>query len=98
MNLPIDIVPGPMLIFRWRHTTTSPVGPRTIEHEGAIGASVDGAIAALISVAKELDAENRELRQRLKVMAGNVETLEGKITSMSARPQLPSIRKKEASE
>ncbi len=57
MDLPIDVVPDPVsLKFRWRHTAQTLVGPRTEDHVGTLGVTVEQAVADLIKLAKERQA------------------------------------------
>ena len=67
INLPIDVVPGNVPpVFRWRQLVDTPVGARTVEHEGPLPPSVEVAVKSLIGVAKQLALENKELRRRLE--------------------------------
>lgn len=62
MNLPIDAIPNtnpPM--FRWRQVIDTPVGKKTVEHEGLVLPSMEQALAALIGITKQL---NQTLEQR----------------------------------
>lgn len=54
-TLPIDVVPGtdPPL-FRWRHTVSTPAGPRTVDCGGPLPPSVEGAVRELIGRARQL--------------------------------------------
>lgn len=64
MNMPIDVVPGSNPpIFRWRQTVETVSGRTTVNHEGTLAAPVESAIVALIKLAKQLAAENDELRK-----------------------------------
>lgn len=63
MNLPIDLVPASRPpVFRWRQLVNSPIGPRSVEHEGQLQASVEDAIISLIGIAKQLSKECAELK------------------------------------
>ena len=62
-TLPIDVVPGtdpPR--FRWRQVVDSPVGVRVIEHERVMLPSVEGAVLALVELAKEQSRQIVALR------------------------------------
>ena len=62
MNLPIDIIPNTIPPkFRWRQVISTPIGKKTVEHEGQLPPSVEGAIVALIGITKQLAIENAEL-------------------------------------
>ena len=66
-NLPIDVVPGTNPpIFKWRLTIDTVAGPVTSDQEGPLPASVEKSVVLLIQIAKQLIAENEELRNRLE--------------------------------
>jgi len=63
VKLPIDVVPNTRsLIFRWQQTVDSPIGRRTVEHEGVLPLAVEGVVAALIALAKEQAEQIEVLR------------------------------------
>jgi hypothetical protein len=53
MNLPIDVIPGthPQR-FKWQQRATTPIGDRVMDCEGPLPPSVEGAVVALINLAK----------------------------------------------
>lgn len=58
MNLPIDLIPNTSPPrFRWRQVINTPVGKKTVEHEGLLLPSVEGAVEALVMIAKQLEKE-----------------------------------------
>jgi hypothetical protein len=59
--------------FRWTQLVDSPVGKRTVEHEGELPPSVEGAVRALIALAGNLAAENERL---LRLIEGQTAELE----------------------
>lgn len=63
MNLPIDVVPGSRpLKFRWRAVVSAlGVGMRTVEHEGPLPPAVEGAVAELVAIAKQLIVDNEAM-------------------------------------
>ena len=66
-TLPIDIVPdrNPM-VFRWRFRAEG-VGGGAVQHcEGNLPPSVEGAVALLIALTKQLQLENGVLREKLE--------------------------------
>lgn len=66
MKLPIDVVPSsrpPQ--FRWQSRVGTPLGLRTVDHEGSLPASVEGAVADLVALARWL-VEERDKLQRFK--------------------------------
>ena len=67
MILPIELVPNthPPL-FRWKQVVETPIGSRTTEQHGYMPASLEGAVVSLINCAKQLMAENEELRRQLE--------------------------------
>ena len=75
MNLPIDIYSDRPLMFVWRQITTTPLGDRTVEYAGVLGQTVDGAVADLIRIAKQLDRENIELKARIDRQLNDPPTL-----------------------
>ena len=61
--LPIDLIPGIPLRFRWSQTIETPIGRKVVVNEGALGLpSVEEAVAASIKFIKELQARNDGLR------------------------------------
>ena len=78
--MPIDVIAGNPPKFRWRQTVSTPVGTRVVEHEGLIPPSLEGAVASLIGIAKQLAAENEALRgeaaaPKMPKFAGNLEKM-----------------------
>ena len=64
MNLPIDVVPDTRPPrFRWRQTVGTPVGPHVADCEGSLPPSVEGAVADLITLAKQQAQEIMGLRR-----------------------------------
>ena len=58
MDLPIDLVPNSSPPrFVWKQTIDTPVGQRTIQHEGQLAPNVEMAIVSLIATVKRLLAE-----------------------------------------
>ncbi len=67
MNLPITVVPGsnpPQ--FRWRQIVSTPVGNQVIDHESNMPPTIEGALVALISIAKQLMYDNAALQGEIK--------------------------------
>ena len=65
-HLPIDIVPGSNPpIFRWQNKVRALDGIMMQVCEGSLPVSVEGAVASLIAIAKQLQHENKELCERL---------------------------------
>lgn len=65
VTLPIDLIPNtspPQ--FKWRQTVGTPIGDRTVDHEGTLPPSVEGAVLALIVLAKQQEQEIVGLRRR----------------------------------
>lgn len=65
-QLPIDVVPGtnpPR--FRWQQTVSTPVGKQTVDHEGNLSPTVEGAVARLIALARQLQHDNEVLRDSM---------------------------------
>ena len=60
MNPPIIIVRERPLTFGWYQTTTTPIGERKVYYEGAIGPTVDEALADMITLAQNLIKEKAE--------------------------------------
>lgn len=66
MNLPIELIPGTSPPkFRWRQTVTTPIGPITIDQEGLLPPAVDNAVGALITMTRQLLADNEALRKQI---------------------------------
>lgn len=62
MNLPIDVIPNTTPPrFHWRQVVDTPIGKKTVEHEGLLPPSLEPAVLDLIGIAKQLAAENAEL-------------------------------------
>ena len=76
MTLPIELIPNtrpPQ--FKWRQTISTPIGSdRTVDHEGALPPSVEGVVAALISLAKHQAQEIVGLQRTIKNMAIQLDT------------------------
>ena len=70
-DLPIDVVPQALgtrgLRFRWSEVVGTPAGDRTVPHEGALPSNVERPVAALVEVARRLQAENERLREDVRV-------------------------------
>ena len=66
MNLPIDLIrEATPPRFRWRQVVTNPAGgSQVVEHEGMLPPNIEGAVAALIGLAKQLAWENEELKSK----------------------------------
>ena len=66
MTPPIEIISGTVPPrFKWKQVVDTPVGPRTMEHEGGLPPALEGAIVAIINMVKQLTAENAELRKQI---------------------------------
>lgn len=66
-TLPIDIVPNthpPK--FRWKQAASTPLGPRIVDCEGELPASVESAVAELITLAKSQAQEIVGLRRTVE--------------------------------
>ena len=65
-NLPIDIIPDSKpLKFRWQTRVNTLDNTATQECEGSLPLPVEGAVVMLIALTKQLQHENKELRERL---------------------------------
>lgn len=65
-SLPIELVPGntpPR--FRWQHTTSTPVGERTVECEGLAPTSMERALVDLISLCERQAQEIAGLHRQV---------------------------------
>ena len=79
--LPIEVVPGRTLTFRWRQTVDTPVGKKVVQHEGALPPSVEQAVATLVGVAKQLFTDNMVMRGSLNMTVDRLGgTVEGEPT------------------
>lgn len=65
MDLPIDLVSTSVTPphFRWRQVVDTPVGMRVIDHEGLLPPNIEGAVFALVGIAKQLSTENEALKR-----------------------------------
>ncbi len=67
MNLPIELIPCSLPPrFRWRQLVDTPNGQRTIDHEGQMPVTIEGAVVSLIDVAKQQAQEIAGLNKRLE--------------------------------
>lgn len=58
MNLPIDrILNTTPPRFRWRQVIDTPIGKKTVEHEGLVPPSMEMAVEALVMIAKQLNTK-----------------------------------------
>ena len=65
MRLPIEAIPNSRpQRFRWKQTVSTPDGPRAVEYEGTMPATVEVALKELITLANTLV----EQRDRLLVL------------------------------
>lgn len=74
--LPIDVIPNtnpPR--FRWRQTVQTPTGLRTVENEGILPPSVEGAVLVLITLAKRQQKEADGLAEQVADLAAEVGVL-----------------------
>ena len=69
MNLPIDLIPNTTPPrFRWRQVIDTPIGKKTIEHEGLLPPSVESAVAALVGITKQQVIEIENQSKQLDVL------------------------------
>ena len=82
MNLPIDVILGtnpPK--FRWRQVVSAPTGKHVVEHEGLLPPAVEGAVADLVGIAKQLAGEKMVLEGSIRMAVDRLGgTVEGKPT------------------
>lgn len=63
-HIPIDVVPDTSPPrFLWTQTVQSPIGPREVGYEGVLPPHVEGAVAALIALAKQQEQKIAELQR-----------------------------------
>lgn len=86
IDLPIDVVPGTDLPrFRWRQVLGTPIGQRVVDHEGPLPPSVEGAVAALVALARRLEGERDAANRR----ANAAETLNSNQRQMLDQAKQP---------
>ncbi len=66
-SLPIDVVPNrtPM-VFRWKCSASGLGGTVMQQMEGCLPAPVEGAVANLIAMVKDLQADNKRLYEEIE--------------------------------
>lgn len=75
MTLPIELVPNSRPPrFRWKQTISTPVGDRTIDHEGTLSPTVEDALVKLIALAHQQAQEIIGLRRVNESMARRIES------------------------
>ena len=73
MKLPIEVIPNSRpQRFRWKQTVSTPSGPRAIEYEGTMPATVEAALKELITLANTLVEQRDRLLRELEESASAV--------------------------
>jgi hypothetical protein len=93
MNLPIDIKHGSTpRIFVWRQVADTPIGQRTLIHEGALPPSVEDAVSVLIQLYKQcnsncmrLGSENETLKAEIIQMRKKFELATAQLERAKAK-------------
>lgn len=86
-SLPINTVPNTRPPrFKWRQMLTTPDGPRAVEGEGTLPPSIEGAVKELISMAKQLIAENADLRVVVESLAARVSAQSELLSKRAEKP------------
>lgn len=87
MNLPIDVIPNsnpPR--FRWTQLMDTAVGRRLVDLEGTLPPNVEGAVVALIRMARTQAEEIEQLRGQVK---GHCERIAAQSELLSKRTEVP---------
>lgn len=90
MNLPIDVVPdtNPPRFF-WKQTVQSPIGPREVGYEGLLPPHVEGAVAALVVLAKQQAQEIATWKQTIEDMAAQLDAQKAELIETPPEHLLP---------
>lgn len=75
-KLPIDVVPNtrpPQ--FRWQQTVGTPIGPKVVDHEGALPPSIEDAVKTLIDITNRQVQEIGRLQQEIAVQRQTIENM-----------------------
>ena len=74
MNLPIELISNSSPPrFRWRQTLQTPIGTRTVDHEGTLPPTVETAVEFLIALAKQQAQEIIGLQKRVETAEKRLE-------------------------
>ena len=89
MALPIEISSLSPLKFRWVGHVETPVGARTMEHEGSFSPAFDGALKELIETCQFLVEKDIELRSDITELRSEVNKLRGQLAAKNVKKGKP---------